>query len=195
VAKIKKYIIFMSPERTPYLINELEHKTIKMNYLGLTKDQVAPTGQALNQLLADYQIYYQNLRNFHWNVSGEDFFDLHIQFEKLYEGARGTIDELAERLLTLRLRPMSTMSAYLDSAKAEEYGVVVDSHVMVEKLLKNHKVIIADMREVISRAGEISDEGTIDLVGGILSSFEKESWMLDAWYNQRKKATPAQAAS
>lgn len=166
-----------------------------MNYLGFKKDEVAPTGKALNQLLADYQIYYQNLRNFHWNVSGEDFFDLHIQFEALYEDARAKIDEIAERILTLRLRPMSTMSAYLESAKAEEFSVVADSHKMVEKLLENHRVIIIDMREVISQADKISDEGTIDLIGGMLSSFEKESWMLDAWFNQSNQLTPTQAVS
>lgn len=165
-----------------------------MNYLGFSKEQVAPTGKALNQLLANYQIYYQNLRNFHWNVTGENFFDLHVQFEALYEDARERIDQIAERILTLRLRPMSTMSAYLDSSKAEEFGVVINSHEMVEKLLTNHREVIAAMREVISRAGEISDEGTIDLIGGILSSFEKKSWMLDAWLNKAKKKTPAQAA-
>lgn len=166
-----------------------------MNYLGFSKEKVAPTGQALNQLLADYHVYYQNLRNFHWNISGEDFFDLHAQFEKLYEDAREKIDELAERILTLRLRPMSTLSAYLDSARAEEFGVVVDGHEMVQKLLKNHAVIIEDMRKAIEEADSITDEGTIDLVGGMLSSFEKQSWMLDAWLQNKKKETPTKVSA
>lgn len=166
-----------------------------MNYLGLSKEQVAPTGEALNQLLANYHIYYQNLRNFHWNITGEDFFDLHIQFEELYEDAREKIDEIAERILTLRLRPMSQLTDYLKISEAEEYGVVIDAHEMVEKLLENHRIIIASMRKVISEADEISDEGTIDMTGGMLSSFEKSSWMLDAWYQKTKKTTPAQASN
>ncbi|MGH1435552.1 MAG: Dps family protein [Lewinella sp.] len=158
-----------------------------MNYLGLSQEQVASTGKSLNQLLANYQLYYQNLRNFHWNVSGENFFDLHEKFEDLYEDARLKIDEIAERLLTLRLRPLSTTSAYLESAKIEEAGKVLDSHKMVKIILENHKILIADMRTIISRAGEVDDEGTIEMIGGFLSEIEKKSWMLDAWHSSRSK--------
>lgn len=161
-----------------------------MNYLGLSKETAAPTAKALNQLLADYQLYYQNLRNFHWNVSGHNFFDLHEKFEELYTDARSKIDDIAERILTLRMRPVSTLTQYLKMAKVEEYDRELDDEEMVRKLLANHKVIIADMREVLKEAGEVSDEGTIDLIGGFLSSFEKMSWMLDAWYAKLNKVTP-----
>lgn len=161
-----------------------------MNYLGISKEKAAPTGQLLNQLLADYQVYYQNLRNFHWNVSGHNFFDLHEKFEELYTDARSKIDDIAERILTLRLRPVSTLTAYLKMAKVEEYGHVLDDEEMVMKLLENHKIIISDMRKILKEAGEISDEGTIDLIAGFLSSFEKTSWMLDAWYAKLDKKTP-----
>lgn len=163
-----------------------------MNYLGLNQEQVANTGKALNQLLADYQLYYQNLRNFHWNISGQNFFDLHIKFEELYEDARVKIDEIAERLLTLRLRPLSTTSAYLESAKIEEAGKVTDSHKMVKIILENHQILIADMRTIISRAGEVEDEGTIDMIGGFLSAMEKKSWMLDAWHARSEKSLPTE---
>lgn len=172
----------------------VNYKPIKMNYLGLTLEQVAPTGEALNQLLANYQIYYQNLRNFHWNVSGHDFFDLHEQFEELYEDARLQIDEIAERILTLRMRPLSTLSAYIEKSDAEQFDRVLDEKEMVGKLLENHRVLIASMRDVIKAADEISDEGTIDLIGGILSGFEKKSWMLDAWYERKNKVVPNEVA-
>lgn len=164
-----------------------------MNYLGLNKDQVANTGKALNQLLANYQLYYQNLRNFHWNISGQHFFDLHVKFEELYEDARLKIDEIAERLLTLRLRPLSTLSAYLESAEVEEAGKILDSNKMVEATLENHRILITNMRTIINRAGEIEDEGTIDMIGGFLSDMEKKSWMLDAWRTHQDKALPAEA--
>lgn len=163
-----------------------------MNYLGFSKEKVAPTGVALNQLLADYQVYYQNLRNFHWNVSGHNFFDLHEKFEELYTDARAKIDEIAERILTLRLRPVSTLTAYLEMAKVTEYGRELDDEEMVRKLLENHKVIIADMRVVLEEADKITDEGTIDMIGGFLSNFEKLSWMLDAWYAKLEKSKPAE---
>lgn len=163
-----------------------------MNYLGLNQEQVANTGKALNQLLANYQLYYQNLRNFHWNITGENFFDLHEKFEELYEDARVEIDEIAERLLTLRLRPLSTISAYLESAKVKEAGKVLDSQKMVKTILENHQILIADMRTIISRANKVEDEGTIDMIGGFLSKMEKKSWMLDAWHARSEKNFPAE---
>lgn len=163
-----------------------------MNYLGLDKEKVANTAKALNQLLANYQLYYQNLRNFHWNITGDNFFDLHEKFEELYEDARLKIDEIAERLLTLRLRPMSNMSDYLDAAEIKEAGKVLDAKEMVSTILENHRILIADMRTIISRASKVEDEGTIDMIGGFLSAMEKKSWMLDAWRTHQDKELPAE---
>lgn len=164
-----------------------------MNYLGFDKNKVAKTGSKLNELLADYQVYYQNLRNFHWNISGENFFTLHEKFEELYNDARLKIDEIAERVLTLRLRPMSTLSDYLDTSSIKEAGDVKDTHEMVDIILDNHSVLISSMREVLEIAGDINDEGTIDMIGGFLSALEKTSWMLDAWRQKTNRKAPATA--
>ena len=109
----------------------------------------------MNELLANYQVYYQNLRNFHWNISGEHFFDLHEKFEALYEDARLKIDEIAERILTLRLRPMSTFSDYLSTAEIVEAGEIHDSRKMVTAILQNHQVLISNMRDIIKSADDI----------------------------------------
>ena len=162
-----------------------------MNYLGFDKEKVAATGVKLNELLANYQVYYQNLRNFHWNISGENFFDLHEKFEQLYNDARLKIDEIAERILTLRLRPMSTFSGYLDAAEVQEANKVEDANEMVRNILENHMILIENMRSIIDTADEISDEGTIDMFGGFLADIEKTSWMLDAWYQKVSRPEPA----
>ena len=152
-----------------------------MNYLGFNKKELSDTVNKLNQLLADYHVYYQNLRNFHWNVEGQNFFALHTQFEELYQDARAKIDEIAERVLTLRSRPTSTMSEYLENSKVKESGKVSEDLKMVQALLQNHKDLIASMREVIQSAEEAGDEGTVDMISGFLGYIEKKSWMLDAF--------------
>ena len=106
-----------------------------MNYLGLTRDDTAPVAEQLNLLLADFHVYYQNLRNCHWNVTGIQFFELHKLFEALYIEARDRIDEIAERVLTLRHRPMSNMSRYLEESNVEEAGRLHNDHDMVSTLL------------------------------------------------------------
>jgi len=151
-----------------------------MNYLGFKPEKLKETADQLNRLLSNYQIYYQNLRNYHWNITGPHFFDLHEKFEDLYNEAKVNIDDIAERILTLRLKPISTLSEYLAIADIDELSTE-DPYEMVKSILSDHKALIANMREVISTAGDAGDEGTIDLVGGFLGSIEKKSWMLDAW--------------
>ena len=162
-----------------------------MNYLGMNRNDVSKTVSQLNLLLANYHVYYQNLRNFHWNVSGENFFDLHNKFEELYDDARAKIDEIAERILTLRLRPLSNMSDYLNTSAIREADGFTDDFQMVNATLENHKILIENMRAVIRAANEVGDEGTIDMIGGFLSGLEKKSWMLDAW--RARKEEPAMA--
>ena len=91
-----------------------------MNYLNFNAEKTSKTVAELNHLLADYHLYYQKLRNFHWNILGENFFDLHNQFELMYDDARIKIDEIAERILTLRYQPVSNYSDYLSKSNLKE---------------------------------------------------------------------------
>ena len=157
-----------------------------MNYLGLDKEKTANTVSELNILLADYHLYYQKLRNFHWNVIGKNFFDLHEKFEELYDDAKLKVDEIAERILTLRHHPVSKFSDYIKIATVQEESAMISDQAMIDSLLKDHKIILAQMSSVIDSAENASDEGTVDLIGAYIRELEKTSWMLNAW---TKKST------
>ncbi len=152
-----------------------------MSYLGISGKDLSPVVKELNQLLCDYHIYYQNLRNFHWNIKGSNFFELHIKFEELYDEAKLNIDAVAERILTLRSNPLSNLTDYLSGSNIKEAGQVKSDTEMVNIVIDNQSILIKSIRRTIEAAGEAEDEGTIDLLGGFLSSLEKNSWMLAAW--------------
>ncbi|MBU2938594.1 DNA starvation/stationary phase protection protein [Lacinutrix sp. C3R15] len=152
-----------------------------MSYLNMKDEKLLPVVVELNTLLADYHIYYQKLRNFHWNILGENFFDLHNKFEELYKDAQLKIDEIAERILTLRFHPMSKYSNYLKIASVEEGKSLKSDKYMVSEILKDHKIILKQMSAIIDKAEEASDEGTIDLIGSYIRQLEKASWMLESW--------------
>lgn len=152
-----------------------------MNYLGLDSDKTKKTVEELNVLLADYHLYYQKLRNFHWNVIGKNFFDLHEKFEELYDDAKLKVDEIAERILTLRYQPTSNLSEYLKDSNLKESPSDITDKKMIEILLDDHGAILKQMRKVIDTADAADDEGTIDLIGAYIRELEKTSWMLDAW--------------
>ena len=155
-----------------------------MNYLNLDTEKSKHTVNELNTLLADYHVYYQKMRNFHWNVSGVNFFDLHIKFEELYDDAKLKIDEIAERILTLRFAPTSNLSDYLKNSNIKEAKSDLSDRDMVDNILEDHGIILKQLSAVVKKADDAGDEGTIDLIGAYIRELEKTSWMLDAW---RKK--------
>lgn len=152
-----------------------------MNYLGLDSKKTKKTVEELNILLADYHLYYQKLRNFHWNIIGKNFFDLHEKFEELYDDAKLKVDEIAERILTLRYQPTSNLSQYLEDSNIKESPSDISDSKMIELLLKDHSTLLKQMRKIVDTANAAGDEGTIDLIGAYIRELEKTSWMLDAW--------------
>ncbi len=152
-----------------------------MSYLGLDEKKTSNTVQELNILLADYHLYYQKLRNYHWNVIGKNFFDLHEKFEELYDDAKIKVDEIAERILTLRYQPTSNLSEYLEKSNLKESKSDLSDSQMIKNLLDDHGTILKQMRKVVEVAEKGGDEGTIDLIGAYIRELEKTSWMLDAW--------------
>lgn len=152
-----------------------------MSYLGLDEKKTSNTVQELNVLLADYHLYYQKLRNYHWNVIGKNFFDLHEKFEELYDDAKIKVDEIAERILTLRYQPTSNLSEYLEKSNLKESKSDISDSQMIKNLLDDHGTILKQMRKVVEVAEKGGDEGTIDLIGAYIRELEKTSWMLDAW--------------
>lgn len=156
-----------------------------MNYLNIDEKKLLPVVTELNVLLAEYHIYYQKLRNFHWNILGKNFFDLHEKFEELYTDARTKIDEIAERILTLRYHPMSNYSEYLKTASIEESTITLTDYEMVDDILKSHSILLKQMSKVIEKSNAVKDEGTIDLIGAYIREMEKMSWMLNAWSKEK----------
>lgn len=152
-----------------------------MSFLNLNKEKVNATAKELNQLLADYHLYYQKIRNFHWNIIGKNFFTLHIKFEQMYNDTQVKIDEIAERILTLRYRPISKYSDYLKQSNLEEAESTLSDVEMVDTLLKDHGFLLKQLRITLDKANEAEDEGTVDLLTGYIAYLEKTSWMLDAW--------------
>jgi starvation-inducible DNA-binding protein len=152
-----------------------------MKYLELDRSKIPSLVDDLNQLLANYHIYYQKLKNFHWNLKGRNFFELHQNFETLYNRAHEDIDQIAERIQILKYRPLSTLQKYLKTAQIKEHDNFLNDRQMVEKIIDDHKILLKNMRSVLRKAEAAGDEGTIDLISGILRYVEKQSWMLDSW--------------
>ncbi|TFV96224.1 DNA starvation/stationary phase protection protein [Algoriphagus kandeliae] len=154
---------------------------MKTNDIGLQVKDTIVLVEKLNKLLANYQVYYQNLRNFHWNVSGPNFFELHAKFEELYTAANESVDEVAERILTLGGRPLSSYGEYIENSTIQEAKEVHDSKEMVSITRDNINTLLDFEREALETASEQGDEGTVTLMSDYITAKEKVVWMLSAY--------------
>lgn len=152
-----------------------------LNYIKLNESGVANVVSALHQLLADFQVYYTNLRGFHWNIKGHGFFVLHEKFESMYDDAAEKVDEIAERILMLGDVPENKFSEYLKVAKIKEVSDVACGSDAVSNILETYGYLIGEERKIIELANEAGDDVTADLMTGYLKEQEKMVWMLVAF--------------
>ncbi len=151
------------------------------NLIGLNAKDAQELATKLNDLLANYQVFYQNLRGFHWNIKGTNFFELHLKFEELYNDAVIKVDEIAERVLTLEGEPLHSFSDYLKASVIKESKHVTNGLEGIKITVSNFSVLIAKEREILLLAAEANDEGTVSLMSDYIVETEKTLWMLSSY--------------
>lgn len=138
----------------------------------------------LNLLLADYHVFYMNVRGFHWNVRGRKFFELHAKFEELYKDLAEKIDEIAERVLMLGGTPDHTFSTYLQLAAVMEVKNCEEGARCAQHILHTLQFIMEKQRELLRLTAEVEDEGTNGLMSDYIREQEKLAWMYAAYLNE-----------
>jgi starvation-inducible DNA-binding protein len=138
----------------------------------------------LNQLLASYEIHYQNLRSLHWNIKGEKFFELHVKYEELYTRNQLIIDELAERILTLGETPLSRFSDYLIHSVIAENDLITEANRGIVYILNAQKQLLIVEREILKLSDTNLDEGSNALMSDLIREKEKTNWMFSSWLHQ-----------
>ncbi len=151
------------------------------NNIGLKMEESKRIAESLNQLLANHQVYYQNLRGFHWLILGKNFFQLHELFEKLYNETNETIDEIAERILMLGSTPIHTFEGYIKKSEIEPVENVRNSEETLSIVNQNIKSLLGSAREILALASENNDEGTASMMSDLISNYEKQLWMFAAY--------------
>ncbi len=149
--------------------------------IGLDTVQSQALAAELNKLLASYQILYMNVRGFHWNIRGNQFFELHLKFEEIYNDLLLKVDALAERILTLDVVPMHSFSDYLKVSAIPEQKGLHDGRACVESLLESFRELLVAQRRILGQAAEAGDEGTASILSDYVQQQEKLVWMLRAY--------------
>jgi len=157
---------------------------MKTNILGLPVKESELIIAELNTLLANFQVYYQNLRGLHWNIRGKRFFNLHVKFEELYNDAQLKIDEIAERVLTIGGTPLHTFEDYIQNNKLTVGHNISNDEKAVQLIVDSLAKLLQIEREILARTAEILDEGTNAMMSDFISEQEKTIWMMNAWLEE-----------
>lgn len=151
--------------------------------IGLAERERAAVSTILNALLSDEVVLTTKTRNFHWNVKGMPFNDLHKFFDAQYEELNGIVDVVAERVRSLGRQALGTLAEFQKQARLKEQpGLYPEARSMIAALLSDHESLIralrADASTVLEKHG---DAGTNDLLTGLLQQHEKMAWMLRSY--------------
>ncbi len=153
------------------------------NKIGLENAQVKELIEKLNDLMANYQVFYQNTRGFHWNIRGNKFFELHVKFEELYTDLHTKIDEIAERILTLGGTPLHTFEDYTKVSDVKAIRDASEDVVCVKGVLEALTVLLRKQRVILELSAKMDDEGTNAMASDYIREQEKLVWMYSSWLN------------
>ena len=149
--------------------------------IGLDQKLSKNLAQGLDDLLTNYQVFYMNIRGYHWNIKGDKFFELHLKFEELYTDALLKIDEIAERVLTLGHTPTHSFSAYIKTAEVKEHTNVADGKTAIAQVLEGFGILLKKERVLLELSAEAGDEGTNALMSDYIRQQEKLVWMQSSY--------------
>ena len=147
----------------------------------LAQEKSTKLVKELNTLLANFQVYYQNVRGLHWNIKGKNFFELHVKFEEFYTDAQEKVDLIAERILTLQGTPLHTFNDYSALASVPVGKNVSNDNEAVKLVITSITELLKIERTILNLADEAEDEGTNSMMSDFIAEQEKILWMMNAW--------------
>ncbi|MDO6425564.1 Dps family protein [Thalassotalea sp. 1_MG-2023] len=148
--------------------------------IGIAHQARQQVANQLNSLLADTYTLYLQSHNFHWNVTGPLFRELHLMFEEHYVELAEAVDEIAERIRTLGFPAPGTYQAFASLTSLKEPKETPDAHGMLETLLENHETLVKTCRSALKEAQQADDESSLALISDRMRVHEKTAWMLRA---------------
>ncbi len=148
--------------------------------IGIKEADRVNTAEGLKRLLADTYTLYLQTHNFHWNVTGPQFRELHLMFEEHYTEMATAVDDIAERIRTLGVVSPGTYKEFARLSSIKEVDDIPSGPEMVDILMQGHEQVVRTCRETLKMAQEAEDESSASLVSDRMRIHEKTAWMLRA---------------
>jgi starvation-inducible DNA-binding protein len=132
----------------------------------------------LNSVLADTFTLYLKTHNYHWNVVGPRFRELHLMFEEEYNELWMAADLIAERIRALGHIAPATYREYAALTSVPEPKRIPAAKAMISELLQGHEICANTSRKALDVAEAADDQVTVDLLTQRIQVHDKTAWML-----------------
>ena len=146
--------------------------------IGINQQDRESVANSIKRVLADTYTLYLQTHNFHWNVTGSQFRELHLMFEEHYNELAIAVDDIAERIRTLGVAAPGTYKSFAELSSIKEVEGVPEAKQMVEILNHSHETVVRTCREALKIAQEADDESSAALISDRMRTHEKTAWML-----------------
>lgn len=135
----------------------------------------------LNQNIADLHILYVKLHNYHWNVKGMQFYPIHNMTEEYYEYVAELYDTIAERVLQLGAKPLSSVKEYLELAQIQEKTAKeFSAQEVLAAIIEDFNYLLTAYREILELAEAMQDVSSANIISDTIQWLEKALWILKA---------------
>ena len=137
--------------------------------------------ELLNKNLANIQVLYVKLHNYHWNVKGITFKSVHEMTESYYDYFAKQYDDVAERIIQLGGKPFSSMQDYLKNASIkEESRNDFDGKTVLSSVFADFELLNNEFKAIAIAAGENNDVPSANIADNNVAWLEKQIWMIRA---------------
>lgn len=148
---------------------------------GLEPHAYEQIAQLLGGALADNYVLLVKTQNFHWNVTGMHFLQLHQLFKQHYDQLAAAADELAEQMRKLGHLAPGSMKQFLKLATLKEAeGSPRSEKEMLQMLLADHEACCQSLRQHIEAVEELGDAATADMLTELLQGHMDMAWQIRA---------------
>jgi starvation-inducible DNA-binding protein len=135
----------------------------------------------LQRLVASGFSLYILLLEGHWNLTGPQFFSIHLFLEKQYRQMLDILDEVAERIRGLGFYVEANLSAFQALTSLKEEKRVLSSPEFFKEILHGHEQLAKQWRSLSTLAEKCLDFASVDLAGRMLNFHEKSAWMVRSY--------------
>jgi starvation-inducible DNA-binding protein len=150
--------------------------------IGISDKNLQAVANRLNHILADEYILYTKIRNYHWNIEGDNFMEMHKFFESMYTEIDEAIDEIAERIRMLGHYSQGRLKDFIKATSLVEEEYTNNQKQQLKNLLADHETLIRELRKDITEfADKFKDAGNADFATGLLKSHEKWAWFIRSY--------------